>query len=278
MRLIPFLAAAALAAEPSLDLTVYNNDLALVKDHRTLELAKGRSSLPWRTLAQTLDASSASFSSPGARVLEQNYRYDLVSRAVLLQKYLGREVKLVQEVQAQDAARSRPKRWGRSFRWKGRRSPRWSPTAASCWIRRGACPAALPEGLLVRPALSWTCKAPGGQGGRRTALPLQGAVLARRLHRGARFAGSLPGPGRPGDPFQPLGNRVSRRPAQAGGRRRQPDPREGRRPVFRKASMSMDLGSAGGIEDDGFSEQGLMEYHLYSVGAPPPSWTTNRSK
>jgi hypothetical protein len=270
MRLIPFLAAAALAAEPSLDLTVYNNDLALVKDHRTLELAKGRSSLPWENVAQTLDASSASFSSPGARVLEQNYRYDLVSRAVLLQKYLGREVKLVQEVQAQDGRTISTETVGKILSLEGEKITSLESNGRILLDPPGRVVLpALPEGLLVRPSLVLDLQSP--QGGK---VDAELRYLCKGLSWHADYIAVLDSQDRSLDleGLVTLSNhsgtafRDARLKLVAGDVNQIPE--RVARPVFRKASMSMDLGSAGGIEDDGFSEQGLMEYHLYSLGRP----------
>jgi len=149
-----FLALASLcAAEPGLEITVYNSERALVKDHRPLELSKGRSSLPWEDVAQTLDASSAVFSSPAATALEQNYRYDLISRSVLLQKYLGREVTLVEDASPDGKLPLRERR-GRILSLEGDRITSLESEGKILLDPPGRVVLPnLPEGLLVKPSL-----------------------------------------------------------------------------------------------------------------------------
>jgi hypothetical protein len=81
------------------DLTIYNANLALVREERTLDLQKGLSHVVVPDIPATIDGTSLHFSSltePGAvKVIEQNYQYDLVHQAKLLEKYLGRTVDFV---------------------------------------------------------------------------------------------------------------------------------------------------------------------------------------
>jgi hypothetical protein len=83
----------------AVDLTIYNANLALVREERTLNLQKGVSSLVISDIPATIDGTSLHFLSltaPDAvRVLEQNYQYDLVSQAKLLNKYLGQTVEWI---------------------------------------------------------------------------------------------------------------------------------------------------------------------------------------
>ncbi len=79
-------------------LTIYNSDLGLVKDTRSIRLADGVHELRFMDVATGIIPTSVhikSLTSPGAfQVLEQNYEYDLLSPARLLDKYVGKEVKL----------------------------------------------------------------------------------------------------------------------------------------------------------------------------------------
>jgi hypothetical protein len=81
------------------DLTIYNANLALVREERMLDLQKGLSHVVIPDIPATIDGTSLHFSSltdPGAvKVLEQNYQYDLVHQAKLLEKYIGKTVDLV---------------------------------------------------------------------------------------------------------------------------------------------------------------------------------------
>ncbi len=79
------------------ELTVYNQDLALVKDRRMMELPMGMGELRFTDVAALIDPTSVWFRSvtdPKVRVLEQNYEYDVINDVKLLQKYLGQKIRL----------------------------------------------------------------------------------------------------------------------------------------------------------------------------------------
>jgi len=83
----------------SVDLTIYNQNLSLVREERTLTIGKGMSRVVIPDIPATIDGTSLHFLSltdPSAvRVLEQNYQYDLVNQGKLLDKYVGKEVEFV---------------------------------------------------------------------------------------------------------------------------------------------------------------------------------------
>jgi hypothetical protein len=82
-----------------LAVTVYNSDLALVRDTRTLRLGQGIANLHFMDIAATVNPASVHFRSltdpSRVNVLEQNYEYDLLEPVKLLRKYVGRDVTLV---------------------------------------------------------------------------------------------------------------------------------------------------------------------------------------
>lgn len=86
-----------------LALTVYNSDIALVRDVRNLQLARGTGNLRFMDIAATVNPATVHFRSltdpAGVRVLEQNYEYDLLEPDKLLRKYVGREVILMRNRQ-----------------------------------------------------------------------------------------------------------------------------------------------------------------------------------
>ena len=86
-----------------LSLTVYNSDLALVRDVRTLRLSSGSFDLRFMDIAATVNPATVHFRSltepSRLSVLEQNYEYDLLEPDKLLRKYVGRDVTLVRTVQ-----------------------------------------------------------------------------------------------------------------------------------------------------------------------------------
>jgi hypothetical protein len=83
----------------TVDLTVYNQNLSLVREERGISLPRGFSRIIIPEIPATIDGTSLHFRSltdPSAvRVLEQNYQYDLVHQGRLLEKYLGKEVEFV---------------------------------------------------------------------------------------------------------------------------------------------------------------------------------------
>jgi hypothetical protein len=93
--------APAVAQAEGVELAVYNQDLALVTDHRSLDLTKGLNEVRFADVAAMIDPTSVHFGSLtdplGTVVLEQNYEYDVVGSAKLLQKYVDQEISLVTE-------------------------------------------------------------------------------------------------------------------------------------------------------------------------------------
>ncbi len=78
--------------------TIYNDDLALIRDSRRVELPAGRSELAFRDVSGQIRPETALLrASEGSapQVIEQNFDFDLLTPAALLEKYVGREVGLV---------------------------------------------------------------------------------------------------------------------------------------------------------------------------------------
>lgn len=82
-----------------LAVTVYNTDIALVRDVRNVRLASGEADLKFMDIAATVNPATVhmrSLTDPSQlSVLEQNYEYDLLEPDKLLRKYVGRDVTLV---------------------------------------------------------------------------------------------------------------------------------------------------------------------------------------
>lgn len=91
--------ASTLDDQTDLAITVYNSDIALVRDVRRLQLPKGTFDLQFQDIAATVNPATVHFrslSEPSrVNVLEQNYEYDLLEPEKLLRKYVGRDVTLV---------------------------------------------------------------------------------------------------------------------------------------------------------------------------------------
>ncbi|NLO19404.1 MAG: DUF4139 domain-containing protein [Ignavibacteria bacterium] len=80
----------------SLNVTIYNNDLGVVRDLRVLDLKKGASEVKITDVADKIDMTSVHIKLDGS-VIEQNYQYDLVSFSKILQKYIDKEIELIGE-------------------------------------------------------------------------------------------------------------------------------------------------------------------------------------
>ena len=95
----PIPATSTAASQKDLSVTVYNSDLALVRDVRRVDIPVGTVELRFEDIAASIKPETvhiASQTSPnGLDVLEQNYEYDLLSPAKLLQKYVGKQVTLI---------------------------------------------------------------------------------------------------------------------------------------------------------------------------------------
>ncbi|HTO06219.1 MAG TPA: DUF4139 domain-containing protein [Myxococcota bacterium] len=93
-----------------LGVTVYSSGFGLVRETRTLPLAKGRAELEFAGVARTIQPETVQIHGlgPGSlRVLEQNYRYDLLAPEKLLEKYVGRNVRVLRwsELKGRDEER-----------------------------------------------------------------------------------------------------------------------------------------------------------------------------
>jgi hypothetical protein len=86
--------------------TVYNNNLGLIKDTRKVSLPPGEGELRFMDVASHIQPPTVhvrSLNQPsGFTVLEQNYEYDLMNARKLLDKYVGRNIKIVDWNRQQD--------------------------------------------------------------------------------------------------------------------------------------------------------------------------------
>lgn len=78
-------------------ITIYNDDLSLVRSNFELELKAGRQDYNFDDISSRINAPSVIVHSldGGVRVAEQNYEYDLAGKRQIIAKYLDREVELL---------------------------------------------------------------------------------------------------------------------------------------------------------------------------------------
>jgi hypothetical protein len=98
--------------QKDLAVTVYNSNVALVRDVRRLRLPAGAVDLRYMDIAAQVNPATVHIVSLTApkelTVLEQNYEYDLLSPQKLLQKYVGKELTLVRLVEENNSTKEVP--------------------------------------------------------------------------------------------------------------------------------------------------------------------------
>ena len=171
--------------QTDLAVTVYNSDIALIRDVRTLRLPRGISELRFMDIAATVNPATVHFrslSEPSQLgVLEQNYEYDLLEPEKLLRKYVGRDVTLV-----------RMQQQGGTTRTEEVTARLLSYNNAPVWQIGGEIITGmhadhirfpeLPENLYARPTLIWTLENGGA-----TAHRVEAAYLAGKLSWAADY-------------------------------------------------------------------------------------------
>lgn len=159
-------------ARTTVDLTIYNQNLSLVREERTVDIPNGLTKLVIPEIPATIDGTSLHFSSLtnalAVRVLEQNYQYDLVNQGKILQKYVGKNVEFVrfnEETKKEYSVTGRLLSSGYQVVPQGD-NLNWNYGGAGGMIAEidgkiEISPAgrlvlpSLPDGLILRPQLEW---------------------------------------------------------------------------------------------------------------------------
>ena len=166
--LIAAMAGAAWAADAEQEkegvaVTVYNGGYCVVREIRSLDIAAD-GSVKFTDVARNIDATTVHFKSltdPDAKLLEQNYQYDLVSADKLLQKYIDQPIEVVCEGKTYA---------GSLMSFDGAQLVLKQADGKIVMVQRPQNVrdirfSALPGGLLTRPTLLWAVatKKPGKQ-------------------------------------------------------------------------------------------------------------------
>ena len=168
---------ATLDDQVDLAITVYNSNIALVRDVRQLNLPGGSFDLHFMDIAASINPATVHFrslSQPGQlSVLEQNYEYDLLEPQKLLQKYVGREVTLVRWRQEDGTSREEEVQ---ALLLAYNNGPVWrigDEIVTGMRADHIRFPE-LPENLYSRPTMVWALQNEGAQGHRVEAAYLAG--------------------------------------------------------------------------------------------------------
>jgi hypothetical protein len=248
----------------SVAVTVYNVNLALVRETRTLALDRaGEGTMRFMDVPSAINPRTVhlrGIGGAGVSVLEQNYEYDLISPEKLLEKYVGEEVEVVEQA---DDLTTRVQRatllstaGGPVFRI-GDRIVLGQPGRVTL--------PDLPDDLVARPTLIWTLRAPrAGKQEVETSYLTDGmnwsadyvAVVNAEDTR-ADLTGWVTVENRSGATFENATLKLV-----AG------DVRRITPPQFETAKMMRAEIAMAAPEADAFREESFFEYHLYTLERP----------
>lgn len=140
-----------------IEITIYNQNKALVRDKRVFELKKGEQIIKIQDVAENLDPTSVHFKSLSypndCFVLEQNFEYDLISRNKLLRKYIDREIEIKEIYQENNTTKERIQKGtllsvNDGLVVKIKEKIHLNPQGEIILPE-------IPEGLITKPTLSW---------------------------------------------------------------------------------------------------------------------------
>lgn len=90
-----FAQSAPSSAQGDVSLTIYNNDLALVQDVRQMSLPLGRTRQEFPDVSAAIRPETVTLNAGGTGIVEQNFDYDLLTPAKLMDKAVGQTVTVV---------------------------------------------------------------------------------------------------------------------------------------------------------------------------------------
>jgi hypothetical protein len=141
------------ADQKTVSVTVYNDNLGLIKDVRNLSLSRGVLDLKFEGVAAKIDPTSVHIRSlrhPEAlSVLEQNFEFDLISPAKLMEKYIGQTIELITILDDKEITKQ-----ARLIGIEGGYVYEMDGKIAVNPPGRVVLPE-LPEGLIAQPTLMW---------------------------------------------------------------------------------------------------------------------------
>ncbi|MFH1699323.1 MAG: hypothetical protein ABIE07_01950 [Candidatus Zixiibacteriota bacterium] len=143
------------AVADDIAVTVYNSDLGVVRETRTLDFMQGLGKIKFADVASRIDATSVTFNivdtTKEVDILEQNYDFDLVNPDKIYDKYIDNNIEIVTEKGEVFT--------GRLLSYSGgylvvEQTDGRIKTISKSWVRDVTFPD-LPEGLITRPTLFW---------------------------------------------------------------------------------------------------------------------------
>lgn len=148
--------------------TIYNQNLALVREVRQLDFPKGVGELRFTDVAAQIIPTSVHFTSDKAALLEQNYEYDLVNSEKLLEKYIDQRVEIVSLDSKSFFGTLISSGGDIVLRLENGAAPPASGGGELVSVARSQIANVrfpnLPDGLITRPTLVWLVDGKGGKG------------------------------------------------------------------------------------------------------------------
>lgn len=99
ITILLLLSAVTLTAEEKTIVTVYNSNLGVVSETRSMDFTKGTGQVAVQDVPTAIDATSVTFelvnSDQSIAILEQNYAYDLVSPDQIYRRYIDKQIELI---------------------------------------------------------------------------------------------------------------------------------------------------------------------------------------
>ncbi|MES1187439.1 MAG: DUF4139 domain-containing protein [Myxococcales bacterium] len=262
------------AQRESVAVTVYNQNFGVVKDTRRLSLAPGLVELSFKDVSANIQPETVQLHAltSGARlqVLEQNYRYDLLSPSKLLEKYVGKRITVYRYdektgTEEKKTAELLSVEGGVTLRIDGEVTTA-SGGASGQW--RFAFPE-VPSTLLEKPTLVWLLDSD------RVEQRVELTYLTQNLNWRADYVLKLSADDTKADlnGWVTLDNKSGTSYENAALRLVAGDVNRVQSPgVIALSEVALD--SAAAQEKPQFHEEGLFEYHLYTLERP----TTLRDK
>lgn len=245
-------------------ITVYNQNLALVKEGRTLEFNRGVNRLDLTDVASYIDPTSVHFKlksgSDKIELLEQNYQYDLVSSEKILRKYLGSDVDIIMK----NGDVLKGKYLSSSSGYIVLQLTDGAIRLINDKEMLSVTAPKLPEGLIVVPTLQWLLSSEISGKRDVEVSYLTGNInwhaeyiaLIDENDKNLRLSGWVSLDNQSGKSY-----RDAKLKLVAGDINRVQPPRE---PMMAMKAMAMDNETAG----RGFEEKTFFEYHMYTLGRP----------
>lgn len=86
---------ATASADPGIDITIYADNQALVQDVRRVTFTGAPQKIEFKNVSAQIRAETASLSAGDLRIIEQNFDYDLLSPAKIMENAVGQTITLV---------------------------------------------------------------------------------------------------------------------------------------------------------------------------------------